>query len=324
MRRIVLSSIQEQLHERYDLFMCCAGFEPRCLSVLKSLPKNKFKGIVVFGYDGMSGRTRENYYSLLKMTKRAEPHTFQQNNPVQTCMEFHKVLGTQKSNAKLLIDISTFSRENLLILSKLLLTSYNCLECSFVYVPSERYANINEVTYENLQSIWLSRGIQNIRSILGFAGEFSPSKKLLLTVLSGFEYERAQFVINTYEPDKVLIGRALSKDSITEDSAKINDFIFTQLKLANKVDDEDTFTFSCHDIKKTGRSINEIISKYSDDYNIVICPMNTKISALAIAGAVCRHSEVQICYAQANQYNTEYYSQEFNHPEVYFFDIAEL
>ena len=44
---------------------------------------------------------------------------------------------------------------------------------------------------KNLEAKWLSRGIGEVRSILGYSGTLKPSRSNLLIVIVGYEYERA-------------------------------------------------------------------------------------------------------------------------------------
>ena len=64
------------------------------------------------------------------------------------------------------------------------------------------------------------------------------------------------------------------------------------------------FEFSCTDIGITTSVLNKIIAE-NEDYNIVISPLNNKISTIAAAIVGLKNEDVQICYASANQYNID-------------------
>jgi hypothetical protein len=46
----------------------------------------------------------------------------------------------------------------------------------------------------------------------------------------------------------------------------------------------------------------------SDNYNIVVCPMNTKISTIGVGLAALQNNKIQIAYARAIEYNEAGYS----------------
>ena len=53
---------------------------------------------------------------------------------------------------------------------------------------------------------WLSKGVKEIRSVLGFPGEILPSRKNHLIVLTGYEYERAKTIIDILQPYSLALG----------------------------------------------------------------------------------------------------------------------
>lgn len=86
------------------------------------------------------------------------------------------------------------------------------------YCPSSRYSSYEEGT----SLPWLSKGVRIIRSVVGYSGDMSPIKDLLLIILVGFEYERAQTLIEVFEPNKLYLGMALPTDSHNKLLSEIN------------------------------------------------------------------------------------------------------
>lgn len=85
---------------------------------------------------------------------------------------------------------------------------------------------------------------------------------------------------------------------------------------------DEGFTFSCQDILETKQIILSIFQKYKDEYNIIIAPLNNKISTLGVAFAGLEQEEIQICYASANHYNIENYSEAFDY--FYYYKLESL
>src|SRR5699024_3770044 len=125
---------------------------------------------------------------------------------------------------KVFIDITTFTHETLLILLAIFREkfSYTNVVCGYV--------NAKEYSYdcEDQKDKWLSRGIGEIRSVLGYSGVLKPSKKNLLMVIVGYEYERAVRIIEAVEPDFLSLGYGLPSDSTTEKNRGANEH-YTQL-----------------------------------------------------------------------------------------------
>lgn len=60
----------------------------------------------------------------------------------------------------------------------------------------------------------MTKSIRKIRSVIGYSGLHSPSKKVLLVILNGFEEERTEHIIDCFEPEKILFGRPHKEGSI--------------------------------------------------------------------------------------------------------------
>jgi hypothetical protein len=77
-----------------------------------------------------------------------------------------------------------------------------------------------------------------------------------------------------------------------------------------------TVDFPCYEPFETRDILASHISKYND-YNTVISTLNTKVSALAVCMLAIDDESVQLCYAPANRYNYEGYSETSDECELY-------
>lgn len=75
----------------------------------------------------------------------------------------------------------------------------------------------------------------------------------------------------------------------------------------DKYRDVQTFTFSCADPSETQRATEEEIAKFPI-CNIILAPLNTKISTTGVAMAAMINSAIQLCYASVTTYNERAYS----------------
>ena len=306
MKTVKHSEIEKSI-QGFDMFICSSSFESRCLEIANKVNSKHFKKVLICHF-------KDNYIeaenNLSKIKKLFDNHTVVEllkNNPLSNYDRlFDETSNTECSNV--LLDISTFTREMFLIILQLFRQPvFTNKKLALCYNPSEKFAE------------WLTKGVDSIRSVLGFSGDFSPIKKLMLIVLVGFEAERSQILIDSFEPHLLFIGKASQKKSTNDQIAQINEINFQ--KLLNTNSNVEKFEFSCIDLSPTIETISQIIEKYRKDYNIVISPMCNKLSTLAVASVVFKYPEVQICYASPNLYNTEYSTSS---DYIYVIDAEEL
>lgn len=288
-----------------DLFICSSGFEVRSKSFALALDIATVKDALIFHID-------ENYiisYENLKEIENKIPQikTIQhpKNNPIETYDIILKELDQFYNNIitdikiDIVIDVTTFTREVLLILFKAL-NQQSYIDRSnihLVYTPAENYP-----------CEWLTKGVRYIRSIFGYSGMILPSKKLMLVILNGFENERTEEIINSFEPNAILLGKPSLEASINGNLGTRGNEKFEQIKQRHLSTIIEEFEFSCVEVDKTMIIIEELINKHGEEYNIVLSPLNNKISTIAAAFVALKNENIQICYASANQYNINEYS----------------
>ncbi|KQB99851.1 hypothetical protein [Pedobacter sp. Hv1] len=296
-----------------DLYLCSSGFESRSTYLGINLDKTQVKEAVIFHIEDTYKVSEDNLEEVKKNLPFLSRIDYPKNSPLETYDKFYQLFlkfsdTVSKDKYKVVIDMTTFTREVLLILIRLLSAELflKYLEVIFVYTPAESYSDKD-------QNIWLTKGIRDIRSVLGFSGMQLPSKELLLILLSGFEEERADEIINSFEPNKLILGKASSKDSINEQLSQIANEKYKHLANNNSSILLDQFEFSCTNIKETQDQITSLYAKYGQQYNIVISPLNNKISTMGVAIAALKNDDIQICYASANQYNINAYSEGSNY-----------
>ena len=187
------------------------------------------------------------------------------------------------------------------------------------------YINASEYAWDEpeQEKKWLSRGLKNdVRTILGYAGNMVPSKKTYLIVIAGYEYERAAQIIESMEVDAVSIGYGSSTDAVTDKNKEANEQ-FAQLvqKLTVYYDEIPYFIIPCDSPYKLRDTLLHKIEEIGDDYNIIVIPMNNKISTVGVALACQERPDIQLCYAPARVYNYQYYSKAGRN--CYLFSLAE-
>lgn len=288
-----------------EVFICCASFEQRCLSIAQKVDTSIIKRAIICSFDDNCPAVENNRKFLCEFFgAKGTVVTIKKDSPLDNYDKLYDVLKSLKGY-KTIIDISTFTREMFLICFQLFKQlEFNREQISICYNPSSVYSNITNS--DDFDNMWLSKGVNEIRSILGFSGSPSAIKRNLLIVLVGFETERAQILIDSFEPAVLYLGKAPADFSNSIELSKINDVNVSRLLAVYP--DAFHFEFSCVDLGFTINQISEIIERNKKQYNIIISPMNNKVSTLAVASIAFKYPDIQICYASANMYNTSEYS----------------
>ncbi len=312
MNKIPISDFNLPERLRFDYFICSSSFEERCLTLASTISKDLIDNVIICHFENNYEISDERLERLKQLfqEKQIEVEILKKHQPINNFDSFYKWFNSFKKKSIIAIDITTFTRENLLMLLRIAYFKKNDFEFHLFYTPSNHYS-----ISDSSKEIWLSKGVKEIRSVFSYPGDFSSLKKFLLIILTGFEYERAQTLIDIYEPAKLVLGKASTIKSINPELAKINEENFNHLQIMNS--GSDTFEFSCINLEETIQTVKNQILMYGSDYNIVIAPMNNKLSSLSVGLVAIEDSTVQVCYASTNQYNINGYSS----PSNYIFHI---
>lgn len=310
-QKIPLCEATAFFSEGISLFIGMASFEARCFSILEALKRPPahcfiFKNIAA---GSLADSNLEHMRSLA--VSRNTVVDLDLDSPITAADAFAKAMASEivvSSSGAVFIDTTTFTHEQLLILLRVLDQFHLNRKIFMGYTGAETYST-NTLDVEH---VWLSRGVSQIRSVLGYPGSFAPSKKLHLIVLVGFEHERAAAVIEQFEPARLTLMRGDPAHSVSTDHYATNKRFFDELAVfvdrtqltQSKVDAR---YFSCIDPFSARDTVLELAAR-SDDYNIVVCPMNTKISTIGVGLAALQNERIQIAYAQAIEYNEVGYS----------------
>lgn len=291
--------------DNVDLFICSSGFEVRSKSFALALDTEKIKEAFIFHIDENYSISHENLKELQGKHSQLKKIEHPKNNPLETYDIINYNLDkfytqfSNNENLNIVIDVTTFTREILLILFKAINQKIYIDKSNIrlVYTPAENYP-----------CEWLTKGVRYIRSIFGYSGMILPSKKLMLVILNGFENERTEEIINSFEPNAILLGKPSYTASINGNLGTRGHEKFEQIKQKHLSTIVEEFEFSCVEVDKTIITIEELIKKYEEEYNIVLSPLNNKVSTIAAAFAALKNENIQVCYASANQYNINEYS----------------
>ena len=275
--------------------VCRTSFEERSVTLARGLA-----GLQTTAFASKrrnSAATR--HLAELDDDRRLDKHELDTADPLQCAAIMARAIRNLVEGGSLddvVIDISTFRREELLMLLAILNQTLNGsrTSCKLVYVAAK------DMTPP------LSGPVTKVRSIIGYAGQTKPTSPTLMVVMMGFETQRAASIIEAYEPAHVLLGMPGQQQSINDQLYEKNHKFFRELqsRSANQIG---TFEFSARDPISVADTLEEEISNTSE-WNVVVAPLNTKPSTLGAGIYALRNPEVQICYAQVQGYNEQSYS----------------
>jgi len=295
------------------LFIGHASFEDRCLTLAEAL-KDHCSKAVVFSIDQFSAESKSNLKELSGMIGDTNVYELNYSDPILSAdVLMQGISESFNPSLQTVVDITTFTRENLLMLMKVLHSSYCLEELSNLYFV---YNCASEMSKD-----WLSRGVSEQRSILGFSGQMLPSHNTHLIILMGFEIDKARYLIDAYEPYSVSIGFGHRDESISEDFHRRNIESIETLIASYSDSFISNFDFSLVDPKIAAQCLNNEVQKYRN-FNIVLAPQNNKISSVAAGIFGLSNPELQITYTKMEEYNYIDYSKPSD--QFYLFRVSDL
>ncbi|XEG74762.1 hypothetical protein QA447_11210 [Pseudomonas sp. abacavir_1] len=311
MDKIFLSELGKSFQDRDFLLIVGLGFDERSLSALKAIGPSSPRRVAALLNPARLDIDQALYLDEFKDIAGGEAVVIGDgyNSIVETIDSLQSFLLKEDcSESDIIFDITSLSHELLIAVVGLLAIEKILGRVTLIYTGAEKYSYNTSPGQQ-----WLSRGVTEIRSVLGFPGLMLPSRKLHLIVLAGFEVERAAEIIARYEPARLTIAHGGKDQSVSEQHyqsnkqyvEEIRDFLVERSSISEGVS---SFEFSCVDPFETC----DLVCRYVEDLegeNIVICPLNTKVSTVGVALAGLKYPWLQICYAQAAEYNLQGYAK---------------
>lgn len=313
-----ITDINKIITNKYDLFICSSSFEKRCLSIASNININSVgKALIVSNMDSHEHvgsnadllKKQLGKLSIVVKSKTSDP-LFTADNIISSLLE---TIGEDFSGS-ILLDSTTFTHETLLILLRILFLRCPKAKITCVYANAAEYSLGDEVKQK-----WLSRGIGEVRSVLGYPGNIVPSRKTHLILIVGYEHERAAGIIEAIEPNSIALGYGRSGSATTEKDKDANElYLHLVEQMATSFADVNRFEIPCDDPEGTRDEIQSQIIKAGDS-NILLAPMNNKLSTIGAVWSALLDDNIQMCYAQALRYNYIGYSSPGS--QCYIFDL---
>jgi len=323
--------IDQCFSDTFDLFICSASFEERCLSFARHCPDGRVRKALICHNKEYGNYIFKNLASMRTIfdEKNIEygEAVLSHLDPIASVDTFIFKLNeliSESHISNVLVDITAFTHEMLLIALRVFNDMYSNLQVSFVYSNAEDYDPKTSDTEPSASPKWLSKGIAEIRSVIGYPGDAQPTNNTHLLIIVGYEYDRALSIISELEPSSLSLAFGKS-DSFTTEGGSNNKYYgakehfdeLTEKALAYFPEDKFfKFEISCNAPEKTKKEIDAHLRSIGINRiqtNIVIFALNNKPSTLGVGIYAIENEDVQLCYAPALIYNYENYSKPGNY-----------
>lgn len=293
-------------NEKDDIFIVCTSFEDRTTAVVKKLSeKYHVEYSFVFKYDeqNRTNLREEKFNTLINILSKHSENIFpiicDHHDPMDGVFKLKSMCKNNSiefKNKNITIDITTFTKQYLLVLLKFI-EKQKPKSIRLFYTEPEDYA----VKWKKP----LSYGLIDIVSVPTYGGHFDLDKENLLILQLGYEGDRAYSIWEKLTPHKtiLLIGKPSFKDSW---EGRVEEF---NKKLISKLPQESLNYIPTLDPFEVSRRLNELIKQYSPKFNIIISPLGPKPQVVGCYLAVRKHPEVQIIYAIPKFHNEKYFSK---------------
>jgi len=308
-KRINLNELTNILKIENSALICCSSFEERSTVIPSILKEKIFNFVFLFKNENLqSNKINENALFIKESYNYASIEITRTDDPLLTSNIIRNIISIliQNKIKNVIIDITTFTHEMLLML---LMNLYK----NRIYFDNIQYLYLGAKDYsinENIDEKWLSKGCKKIRNVIGYPGKLIPGIPICLTVLVGYEHERAAIMIEEMDPEYLILGKGKpSDDSLTNPSHKAPMLHFQNILenfLSRRIETS-SFEFSCSILESTYKKLKEVIET-NKKFNHIIIPLNTKISTLAAGIVALENTNIQICYSEPEIYNFDGYS----------------
>lgn len=317
-KKCELRNLRNIIKKNYDLFVCFCSFEDRCLSIANNINVDNLRQVFLMynnEYQEYIKKNKSEFESLF--FSKLMTIELRHYDPIFSADSIKKALKSIKELRSILFDITTCTHEVLLIVLRLFQIICPNAEITCIYANASEYDSGNERSNK-----WLSKGIKEIRPVLGYAGNIIPTRKTHLIVIVGYEYERAANIINIMEPNSLELGYGRTDNATTDKDKDANEH-YLQLvkKMAVLFTEIKTFDIPCNDPFAVYIKLSHHIRRINDK-NVIIVPLNNKISTIGVAISAIKNDNIQLCYAPALLYNYLNYSRPGEY--CYVFNVSKV
>lgn len=281
------------------------GFEPRSTAFARKKRLSDAKKVIVMRFIESQFDLTEND-EILSHSANTLPLTrleLDRSSQFDVYKSIRNEIEKIEKESRIIFDITCFPRDILLIVLYICWSLGRLDSLCCVYNLAADYS----IQQTNISEKWLSKGVASVSPVIGYRGIVRPDRALQLVGLVGFDDQRVMQIADILSPHSFVFAHGKSE-------LKHREWLVSQGKdavelLMNQFNDSREDSFICED----GDSVNRVLDRARSEnpnYNLVVVPMNNKISTLFVGTYCLKNRDVQICYGGALIYNHSDYSSE--------------
>lgn len=297
-----------------SLYICCSSYEERsALSVRKlSLSYKVEHSFICRSIEYANKGNATQYYQEITDRLDGVSLTSPLTQPfeIEESINFVRALDREISKLNndsplraVTVDITTFPREELLLLLRYLDNHTQRGRIRLLYGEPDKYATEDDIEEDR----WLTRGVKSVHPVPGFGGIQFPGHPKILVIILGHEGERTHISVRRHQPDIVVFipqGQEQHHEGLREISEQQNQDVVS-LYGGDRVWGTG---LPSRGVLETAKVISEIYAKYRYSHNVFIVPNGTKLQLLGLYLVARRIPEIQITYAVPSVYNWAKYT----------------
>lgn len=285
-----------------DLFICCAGFEDRCLAAAAKMGANfrvRFSIIFVIEEPRYQKLVDTNLYKLQTLLARRTAEGLfvircQRDDPIDAVNQLKNIWSRcQPKDSEepfITVDISGFTKVYLLGLLYFLVAELNLgipriIHTTQTYLPTR-----------------LTQGVAQISTVTNFFGGISIDKQTVLVLFLGFEPERSLSVWKHFNPARTIALITTPRQGNVDYlryAEKNNSYLLSQPSVEVRNVPADN-PYAVRNVLET------IYDETKGLFNMVTGPFGTKPQAVGLFLFWLEHPRVQVVYSYPVEYTKSY------------------
>lgn len=276
----------------YDYLITCAGWEDRFLLGLEnSFNNNKFKKIIILNVKELAEKNKPNLEKLRKTVNKERIHEVELSliDDAKTWRKLEQVFDSLEiKSSDIYLDITTMPR--FLIWFVMHFSTYLRNKTEIVYYRPKSYECCD----------WLTSDAEQPRLVFKHSGLFLPDQPTVLIIQTGFDIERVNQLIYSYEPEKVFLGAQVGSQY---DNARNN---LNKHKEQLRYQEIEYFEIDAYSPDYGFSAIESIVKEYQGSFNIILASFGPKPTAAAMFKINKSYPKTGLSYVLVNNYNDSY------------------
>jgi hypothetical protein len=277
---------------KIDTVICVLGWEDRFLGGMEIIfQKNDVKNLILISFeDYASMGEAEQHREILKKSAeeknvRVIPIQLVYSDSIGNWKILDNFFMENSLGEEVLVNITTFPRE----------TIWTLLFFLKKVVSHVNYIYFKPIDYNKS---WLTKNHKHPRLLFKHSGVFDLNKKLVLFIITGFDNNRLETIVEFYEPEEVVM---FFQEGNQFDNQLRNIGIINGKNI--KVE---KVSLNNYDIDGSTEIIQKYVEKYAS-FNIIVSSQGPKTSALSTyKNYLLSEQNIGLAYVPAKDFNISY------------------